>query len=101
MYPFRFQDAHRYILRSLDRTDDPDPVILDHLGDILWRLGRKPEAETAWRRAAKEAEVAPLPLPELDLVKRLAAKLDAAQRGVAPPLARAGDEIAPQGDPGE
>ena len=28
-----------------------DPVINDHLGDVLWKVGRKVEAVFQWRRA--------------------------------------------------
>ena len=28
-----------------------DPVINDHLGDVLWMVGRKREADFQWRRA--------------------------------------------------
>ena len=28
-----------------------DPVINDHLGDALWRIGRRNEARFQWRRA--------------------------------------------------
>ena len=28
-----------------------DPVVNDHLGDVLWMIGRKREAAFQWRRA--------------------------------------------------
>lgn len=33
--------------------DDPSLEGLDHLGDALWRAGRRDEAEDAWRRAVE------------------------------------------------
>ena len=38
------------MLRAVELTPD-DPVINDHLGDVLWKVGRKREAEFQWRRA--------------------------------------------------
>ena len=28
-----------------------DPIVNDHLGDVLWMVGRKLEAEFQWKRA--------------------------------------------------
>ena len=28
-----------------------DPVVWDHLGDVLFRLGEKPQAKAAWEKA--------------------------------------------------
>lgn len=32
-------------------TNDPNPEILDHLGDVYWRLNRREEARASWQRA--------------------------------------------------
>lgn len=32
-------------------ADDPNPEVLDHLGDIYWRLDMRTEARDAWRQA--------------------------------------------------
>lgn len=45
-----------------------DPVINDHFGDALWRVGRKREAEFQWRRALSFE-------PEADEEKRILRKL--------------------------
>ncbi len=34
-------------------ADEPDPTVLDHLGDAYWKLGRTQEARSAWQRAVK------------------------------------------------
>jgi len=36
--------------KALTQVED-DAVMQEHLGDILWRLGRRQEARAAWRRA--------------------------------------------------
>ncbi|MEO0362841.1 MAG: tetratricopeptide repeat protein, partial [Pseudomonadota bacterium] len=58
-------------VRELERAVELrpiDPVINDHLGDALWRVGRKREAEFQWRRALSFD-------PEKDEVKRIRRKI--------------------------
>ncbi len=45
--------CHQAALAELERAaaDQPDPVILDHLGDVQRKLGRLEEARRAWQRA--------------------------------------------------
>ena len=50
--------------------DEPDGVILDHLGDALQHTQRRPEAEAVWRRALEH-----LSLEETDLRQRIEEKL--------------------------
>jgi tetratricopeptide (TPR) repeat protein len=50
---FRLGDYVRavgYLEKASDR-EDPDGVILDHLGDVYWKLLRHEEARQVWRRA--------------------------------------------------
>ena len=58
------------MLRAVELTPD-DPVINDHLGDVLWMVGRKREAEFQWRRALSFG-----PADDLDM-DRIRKKLDA------------------------
>jgi tetratricopeptide (TPR) repeat protein len=47
-----FDQARALIERANDLSvADPNAEILDHLGDIYWRLNRRDEARDAWRRA--------------------------------------------------
>jgi hypothetical protein len=57
------------MLRAVELTPD-DPVINDHLGDVLWKVGRKREAEFQWRRALSFG-----PADDLDM-DRVRRKLD-------------------------
>jgi Flp pilus assembly protein TadD len=46
-----------------------DPVINDHLGDALWKVGRRNEARFQWKRALSMD-------PEEDLIAEIEEKLD-------------------------
>jgi tetratricopeptide (TPR) repeat protein len=47
-----FDQARALIERANDLSvADPNAEVLDHLGDIYWRLNRRNEARDAWRRA--------------------------------------------------
>lgn len=50
-----FAEAKKWLeMAHRDRVED-DPVVLDHLGDALWRLGEKEEAIARWEKAAAKA----------------------------------------------
>jgi tetratricopeptide (TPR) repeat protein len=47
-----FDQARALIERARDLSvADPNFEILDHLGDVYWRLGRREDARNAWREA--------------------------------------------------
>lgn len=47
-----FEQARALIERARDLTvSDPNFEVLDHLGDIYWRLNRRDDARAAWRQA--------------------------------------------------
>ena len=47
-----FDQARALIERANDLSvGDPNAEVLDHLGDIYWRLDRRDDARDAWRRA--------------------------------------------------
>jgi tetratricopeptide (TPR) repeat protein len=48
----RFDDALTLIQRANELSaNDPNAEIIDHLGDVYWRLNRRDEARAAWREA--------------------------------------------------
>jgi tetratricopeptide (TPR) repeat protein len=48
----RFAEARALIERANQLSqDDPNSEVLDHLGDVYWRLGMRDEARQAWRDA--------------------------------------------------
>ncbi|MDX2234631.1 MAG: tetratricopeptide repeat protein [Hyphomonadaceae bacterium] len=46
-----FEEALRLIERADELSPEPIAEILDHLGDVHWRMGKPDEARSAWRRA--------------------------------------------------
>jgi tetratricopeptide (TPR) repeat protein len=55
--PGEFGAITLLIEASNDRAGRTDPVILDHLGDALWRAERHDEAVKAWQRAVQAVEL--------------------------------------------
>ncbi|GAN00241.1 TPR domain protein [alpha proteobacterium U9-1i] len=48
----RFDEARTLIERANELTqDEPNSEILDHLGDVYWRLDRRDDARAKWREA--------------------------------------------------
>ena len=45
-----FSEALRHIQRGVSLQPD-DPVLNDHLGDVLWKLGQRSEARAKWEKA--------------------------------------------------
>jgi tetratricopeptide (TPR) repeat protein len=52
----RFEEAVRELEKAAASDDDPDGVILDHLGDAHLQAGHKDKALEAWRRAVADFE---------------------------------------------
>ena len=50
-----FETAEKYIVNALQLKPN-DPVIMDHYGDILWKLKRKLEARYLWSNAINSEE---------------------------------------------
>lgn len=46
-----FEEALRLIERANELSPEPIGEILDHLGDVQWRLGQQDDARAAWRQA--------------------------------------------------
>jgi tetratricopeptide (TPR) repeat protein len=65
------REALEYLLKALQHTEEPDPTLYDHLGDIYAALHDLPKAREAWRKS--------LDIEPNDQVRR---KLDA-PRGAA------------------
>lgn len=50
-----YQDALIWIDKALKSSLDPSPTLLEHQGDILSKLGKEPEAVSAWQKAKTKA----------------------------------------------
>lgn len=77
-----FEQARALIERANDLSaHEPNPEVLDHLGDIYWRLNRREDARTQWRAAL---EARPDAIRRRDLEQKL-------QRGLTTPAPRTRD----------
>ena len=45
-----FENALLHLERAMD-LESTDPIVNDHLGDVLWMLGRKREAQFQWKKS--------------------------------------------------
>ena len=52
----KFQPALEYIYQAAAIIPAPDPEMLDHLGDTVYRLGRNEDAGRYWQRALEELQ---------------------------------------------
>ncbi len=48
--------AKKYLEQALDLGGGDDPEILEHLGDLYWRMDEPERAKNAWRRALRQAD---------------------------------------------
>jgi tetratricopeptide (TPR) repeat protein len=110
----KFKEAVEQLRRAHKAGESDSSVVIDHLGDALYRLGDKAQALQAWREAvtvrvrerarAEQAKqnVGSLPAwavdqsndPEMrDIDQRLKAKIEAAQKGTPAPVAPLGKGV--------
>jgi len=47
----RFAEARTALESAIGNASLPDPIVLDHLGDALYRLDKRPEAMAQWKRS--------------------------------------------------
>ncbi|MCZ7675151.1 MAG: tetratricopeptide repeat protein [Roseovarius sp.] len=77
----RYQEAVGHMERAAELMP-VDPVVNDHLGDVLWAVGRRNEARFQWRRALSFVDEAK-PAPDVDpdrIRRKLEIGLDAVLR---------------------
>lgn len=49
----KFAEARTALDEAIGTSSLPDPIVLDHLGDTLYRLNLKPEAMAQWKHSQK------------------------------------------------
>ena len=49
----RFDEARKYLEDAIGPARYPDPVVLDHFGDVLYRLGEGAKAQAQWEQSLK------------------------------------------------
>lgn len=92
----RYEEAVKYLERSVRLRTGKDPIVYDHLGDALYRLGREADARAAWEEALgffEEQEADEDAPTEVERVReQLPEKLEALDEGRQPPVAPTADE---------
>ena len=51
-----FDEARKWIEKAIENGAENNPVILEHMGDVLWKLGQEQDAIDYWNRAAEAGE---------------------------------------------
>lgn len=49
----KYEEAKKYIQKSIDKTENPSSVVLEHMGDVYFKLGDKKKAKSYWKKAIK------------------------------------------------
>lgn len=47
----RYEEAKKWLEKSIANGGDANPTILEHYGDILWKLGEIDQAVIQWEKA--------------------------------------------------
>lgn len=100
----QFAEAQRFLARCIRLREGQDPVLFDHCADAAQRLGDARTAMDHWKKAAelieKELRDAKTPRPDRErLLTRVRAKIAAAERGEAPPVAPTAETARPGDKP--
>ncbi|MBM3426256.1 MAG: tetratricopeptide repeat protein, partial [Bacteroidetes bacterium] len=56
----RYAEAASYLEEALKFEKEPSGVLMEHYGDILFRLGKVEDAVSWWKKAEKTSEASPL-----------------------------------------
>lgn len=49
----KYEEALEYIGQSIELKENPSSVVLEHMGDVYWKLGEQKKAEKFWKKAIK------------------------------------------------
>ncbi len=92
-----FEEARRWLVKAATRMENGDPVVYDHLGDALWRLGRVDEAADRWDEAIETAQGQVSedgePADLKKLLQEVRAKIDAVRKHETPDVAPVAADI--------
>ncbi|MBI1369769.1 MAG: tetratricopeptide repeat protein [Planctomycetes bacterium] len=97
----RFDESRRRLEEARTKPEGNDPVILDHLGDALWRLDVKGRATDIWKQALEQANAMDVDRrPDLAKIRSgLQAKIDAVSANRPPAVASIpGEKPPPDGN---
>jgi len=80
----KFAEARGYLESAIGSAARPDPIVLDHLGDTLYRMSLPKEADAQWRRAFSRLSELNTDREELRTLRiQLVNKLRAMEKGQA------------------
>ena len=78
----KFAEARGFLDRAIGPANRPDPVVLDHLGDTMYRLELPAEAVRQWKRSLKRLGEPGAEREDLkDLRQQLLAKIKQQEQG--------------------
>lgn len=93
-----FAEAKKWLLRANYARGSEDPVIMDHLGDCVWRLGEKEKAIEYWNKVIElfneRTADEKLNADERRAQRDAPTKIEDASTGRAPKVAPTGEETA-------
>ncbi len=67
----KFADARVFFERAIGPATRPDPVVLDHMGDVLYRLSQVEGAVKQWKRALQRLDEVPVTREDLKKLRLL------------------------------
>jgi predicted Zn-dependent protease len=78
----KFAEARTFLDRAIGPANRPDPVVLDHLGDVLYRLHQPADAAAQWKRSLHRIDESESARDDLKLLKgQLQQKLKQQEHG--------------------
>ena len=78
----KFAEARGFLDRAIGPANRPDPVVLDHLGDTMYRLEQPAEAVRQWKRSLQRLGEAGTEREDLkDLRRQLVEKIKQQEQG--------------------
>lgn len=67
----RYEEAKFWIEKSINTSDDPSGVVLEHLGDVYFELGEVEKAVFYWKQASEKGETSEMIEKKINTKKRL------------------------------
>jgi tetratricopeptide (TPR) repeat protein len=46
-----YEEARKWIEKAMNSSDNPGPTVIEHYGDVLYKLGQKEQALYYWEKA--------------------------------------------------
>jgi tetratricopeptide (TPR) repeat protein len=90
----KFDQAKVFMEKAIDPASQPDPIVLNHYGDVLYRLGDIAGASKVWQRAKSLlGQVDPSDDEHVTLLRNLTLKIQQVDRRTPADVAPVGAEL--------